>query len=191
MNILAHLYLSGDNDEVLVGNFIGDAVKGRLNGQYASEIMKGIAMHRAIDSFTDTHVVVTESKARIRPVYGKYAGVVIDIFYDHFLSVDWHKYSDQNLKQFIRSSYFTLSQHFLDMPLRVQMYFPFFVANNWLAKYGILVGLERVLTGMGKHSSMPSNAKDAIEVLKLEYNKFHNEFNMFFPELRAMVCSLK
>src|SRR5436190_842749 len=88
MNFLAHLYLSGDDADVMTGNFIGDFVRGRnLAEQFGEKIARGIELHRAIDAFTDHHSVVKQSKTRLRPKYGHYSGVIVDIFYDHFLAL--------------------------------------------------------------------------------------------------------
>lgn len=186
MNFLAHLYLSGSDDDLKTGNFIADAVKGRLNGRYSPGIQKGIALHRAIDTFTDNHAIVNESKSKLRSSYGKHAGIVIDIFYDHFLSVDWHQYSKTPLPDFIYNSYFMLIQKFLLMPFRVQKYFPFLVVNNWLEKYGRSEGIEQVLTGMAKYRAVPAKVPEAMQIFHSEYETFRDEFNLFFPELIEM-----
>lgn len=187
MNFLAHLYLSGSDDELKIGNFIADAVKGRLDGRFSPGIQKGIMLHRAIDTFTDIHPVVTESKLRLRGSYGKHAGIVVDIFYDHFLSLDWELYSQTNLTDFINDSYFMLIQKFMLMPFRVQKYFPFLVVNNWLEKYSRADGIEQVLTGMARYRALPAKVSEAMQVFNSEYEDFRNEFNLFFPELIGMV----
>ena len=87
MNYLAHIYLSGDDDEdLMIGNYIGDCVKGRRISDYPFRIQCGLLLHREIDSFTDTHPVYLQSKRRFMPVAGHYAGVVCDVVYDHFLA---------------------------------------------------------------------------------------------------------
>ncbi|MCF8370147.1 MAG: ACP phosphodiesterase [Bacteroidales bacterium] len=187
MNFLAHLYLSGSDDEIKTGNFIADAVKGRLNGRFSPGIQQGIQLHRAIDTFTDTHPVVTKSKLRLRESYGKHAGIVIDIFYDHFLSIDWERYSQTKLSDFIHESYFMLIQKFLLMPFRVQKYFPFLVVNNWLEKYSRAEGIEQVLTGMARYRALPAKVPEAMQIFNSEYEAFRNEFTLFFPELIRMV----
>src|SRR4051812_44429809 len=106
MNFLAHLYLSGDNDYVKLGNFIGDFVKGRnLNEQFPSGIARGIRLHRAIDEFTDSHPIVKKSKDRLRPAYRHYAPVIVDVFYDHFLARNWTRYSDTALADYAEQTY--------------------------------------------------------------------------------------
>ena len=105
MNFLAHLYLSGDNPKVKVGNFIGDFVKGKnLKDRFEADIARGIGLHREIDWFTDTHSIVKQSKDRLRPKYRHYSGVIVDIFYDHFLAKNWDRYSKQLLPDFAEES---------------------------------------------------------------------------------------
>jgi acyl carrier protein phosphodiesterase len=105
MNFLAHIYLSGDSDELKIGNFIGDFVKASDMKHYNDDINQGIRMHWAIDEFTDHHPVVQESKERLRPKYGHYAGVIIDIFYDHFLAKNWKDYHKKDLRQYVDQQY--------------------------------------------------------------------------------------
>jgi acyl carrier protein phosphodiesterase len=106
MNFLAHLYLSGNNDKIMVGNFMGDFVKGRSAlEQFEPEIIRGIELHRAIDEFTDSHAVVSASKDRLRPKYRHYSGVIVDVFYDHFLARNWSDYHDELLPDFADRAY--------------------------------------------------------------------------------------
>ncbi|HPX06218.1 MAG TPA: ACP phosphodiesterase, partial [Tenuifilaceae bacterium] len=108
MNFLAHLYLSGDNVHVRLGNFIGDHVKGKAFTHYPPDVQKGILMHRAIDSFTDNHLATAESKRLLRSGYGKYAGVVVDVFYDHLLASNWSNFSPFPLRGFTRGFYYQM-----------------------------------------------------------------------------------
>ncbi len=186
MNFLAHLYLSGNNKNLKIGNFIADSVKGKSYKRFSPEIQKGIILHRAIDSFTDHNEFVNESKQKLRKIYGKHAGVVIDIFYDYFLSIQWKHYSDTPISQFIKDSYIIIMQNFLHLPLRVQTYLPFMVVNNWLEKYGQIKGIERVLNGMSKYSSLPNSTNEAIVILNEQHYIFKKEFDQFFPLIIEM-----
>ena len=105
MNFLAHIYLSGDTNEILIGNFIGDYVKGNDYLKYPTNIGKGILLHRKIDAFTDKHSVTKSCKTFINPKYRKFSGIVIDIFYDHFLATNWEQYSSVPLKEFAIRKY--------------------------------------------------------------------------------------
>src|SRR5688572_23493915 len=100
MNFLAHLYLSGDFDELMIGNFMADFVKGKPSPSIHPQIVKGIELHRQIDTYTDTHPIVKASKVRLQPTYRKYAGVIVDMYYDHFLAIHWQKYSSVSLHEF-------------------------------------------------------------------------------------------
>src|SRR3954453_2663939 len=106
MNFLAHLYLSGNDPEIMVGNFLGDFVRGRnLLERYKKNIATGIELHRTIDEFTDTHPIVAQSKNRLREKYRHYAAVIVDIFYDHFLAKNWSEYSSELLPDFADRAY--------------------------------------------------------------------------------------
>ena len=101
MNFLAHIYLSGDNDLIKIGNFMADGIRGKQYENYPLEIQKGIILHRAIDTFTDAHPIFRQSTKRLHNNYHHYAGVIVDILYDHFLAKNWNKYSDEKLEDFV------------------------------------------------------------------------------------------
>lgn len=185
MNFLAHLFLSGDDDELKVGNFIGDSVKGRDLSAYPTRVQDGIRLHRNIDSYTDTHHIVMKSKLRLRPKYHKYAPVIIDMFYDHFLASLWRDYSKITLEQFIQESYDLLNSKIDIMPERTQFMLPYMIKGNWLLGYKDLVGLDRSLTGMSKRSSFKSNMENATGDLEQDYEMYKQEFQAFFPDLIA------
>lgn len=186
MNFLAHLYLSGADPKVKIGNFIGDFVKGK--NQYAQSepgIAKGIALHREIDAFTDKHPIVLESKKRLRPKYRHYSPVIIDVFYDHFLAVNWATYSHQSLADFARESYATLEKHKALLPDQVNQMMPYMVKGNWLVNYSYTEGIHNTLSGMARRTPYESKMEEATEDLRLHYSDFHDEFIRFFPELKA------
>ena len=187
MNFLAHLYLSGSSDEIVIGNFIGDAVKGNNYNKFNAEIKKGIILHRAIDHFTDKHPVVKKSKKRFQEGYAKYTGVVLDIVYDHLLAKNWRKFSPQNLNDFIKNSYNILLYHYFILPPKIKKLLPFIVVNNWLDKYTSEEGLKKVLDGMGRRTSMPGQSGFAIKILQANYSHFNDEFLTFFPELISFI----
>ena len=105
MNFLAHLFLSGENDDIIIGNFIADAVKGRYIEKYNEKIRYGIKLHREIDNYTDNHPVFKQSRKRLLHKYHKFSGVIVDMYYDHFLAVNWSDYSDENLEAFVSNAY--------------------------------------------------------------------------------------
>mgnify|MGYP005855144527 CR=1 FL=1 len=187
MNILAHSYLSGQSEEIKVGNFIGDYVKGHDYLKYKSEISKGIVLHRDIDNFTDNHVLVKKSIKRLRYDFRKYAGIIVDIFYDHFLCMSWSTYSSCNLQKYIDTLYKILLAHIQETPVEVQDFLPRFIKNDWLSYYDNIDGIAFVLDKMSQNTSLPRNTDKAIEILKLHYDDFAAEFNVFFPELIQFV----
>ena len=187
LNFLAHIYLSGNNRGVIVGNFIGDAVKGNGFNQFPDDIKKGILLHRKIDEFTDKHAIVKESKSKLRENYGKHAGVVIDIFYDHFLANNWNKYSDEDLHDFIQNAYKILMAHNNILPAKVLLYLPYMFLNDWLGSYIHIESIKMVLNGMSRRTSLPDETNAALYLLKKHYDVFNNEFNTFFNEIISYV----
>ncbi len=183
MNYLAHIYLSGNNEEILVGNFIGDYVKGFELGRFNERVRKGIMLHRHIDSFTDTNIIVKRSKTRILEKYHKYAGIIIDIFYDHFLVSNWPDYSPVPLDEYVSKVHKTLTTYVDMLPEGVKLFLPSFIQNNWIQKYSTIEGIEDVLHKMSARTTLPEETAYAIKVLREEYQKFDAEFSSFFPTI--------
>ncbi len=185
MNFLAHLYLSGDSDQVMVGNFIADFIKGKKAESYQRDVYLGILLHREIDIFTDRHHQVAESKKRLWQRHRHYSSVIVDIFYDHFLAKKWQEYSVIPLEDFARHAY-SIIQRFDDLlPQKAQQVLPRMIANNWLVNYGKLEGINRAMQGMARRASFQSEMASAIEDLEKDYEQFENDFSKFFPELAA------
>jgi acyl carrier protein phosphodiesterase len=187
LNYLAHIYLSGTNEEILVGNFIGDYVKGFELARYSEEIRKGIMLHRHIDSFTDTNLIVKSSKLRIMEKYRKYSGIIIDIFYDHFLVKDWLIYSNQPIQDFVLHVHGILCRHLDALPEGVRLFLPSFIKNNWIKKYSTIEGIEDILHRMSSRTTLPEETDFAIKVLREEYDLLKSEFSAFFPSLMNYV----
>ena len=186
MNFLAHLYLSGDNDKIKLGNFIGDFVKGKdLTERFGKEIAKGIALHREIDWFTDHHETVKESKVRLREKYRHYSGVIVDIFYDHFLAKHWSDYSEEFLPDYAERCYSMIQAHDPILPQDVKFMMPYMMKGNWLVNYAKLEGIHRALSGMARRARFDSKMDEAIEDLRKNYTEFESEFNVFFPQLKT------
>ncbi len=187
MNFLAHLFLSGSNPEIRVGNFIGDFVRGRnVYEQFIPNIALGIELHREIDDFTDSHAVVRESKIRLRPKYRHYAPVIVDVFYDHFLASLWSNYHPLSLDQYAKESYELLQEFSDQLPARVQQLLPYMINGNWLVNYSRIEGINRALSGMAHRTPYESKMEEATFELKEYYADFEKEFLQFFPELKEM-----
>ncbi|HEX8060750.1 MAG TPA: ACP phosphodiesterase [Cyclobacteriaceae bacterium] len=184
MNFLAHLSLSDDEPKLMVGNFIGDFVRGRnLASKFEPMIVTGIELHRAIDHFTDTHKIVRQSKKRLAGKYGHYSGVIVDVFYDHYLSAKWTDYYPETISAFAARAYKTLHDFDAILPEFVKGFLPYMVKQNWLVAYGSFDGLQQALTGIGRRTHI-SNMADAINDLKEKYKEFDEDFSVFFPQLK-------
>jgi len=187
LNFLAHTYLSGNNEEIIVGNFMGDYVKGRNYLLFPVEVKKGILIHRDIDSFTDMHLITRRNKQRVAPRYHKYAGIIIDIFYDHFLASLWDQYSDIPLQDFVSRTYDLLKRNYKVLPESIKRWFPTFLENNWMMTYRTVDGIEMVLERMSANTSLPNHAGYAVDVLKEQYSVFEEDFREFFPLIVAFL----
>lgn len=186
MNYLAHLYLSGSDTELILGNFMADHLKGAERHQVRSEkIQKGILLHRHIDSFTDNHPIVAESKARVRTQFGKYAPVIVDVFYDHFLAARWEKFHHESLHDFSSKAYALLQSQQHHLPTGAQYMLPYMIKHDWLNGYAVLSGVQRVMEGMNRRSNFISHMDKAPAFLMAHYEEFGAEFELFFPELRS------
>lgn len=184
MNFLAHLYLSGNRPGIMVGNFIGDFVKGRKAAdQFDDDITAGITLHRAIDEFTDGHPVVARSKQRLRPFFRHYSPVVVDMFYDHFLAANWQDYHPVALPEYAAGVYDLLKSYHDVLPQSVQHILPYMVKGNWLVSYAEPEGIHRALSGMAARTPYESGMEKATEVLEAHYSEFRREFMEFFPEI--------
>ncbi|MBN2213726.1 MAG: DUF479 domain-containing protein [Bacteroidales bacterium] len=187
MNYLAHMFLSGDDDEVLLGNFIGDYVKGHNFRNYSEKVRKGIILHRNIDMFTDNNTIVRASKSRFKEIYGKYSGILIDIIYDHFLALKWSNFTSKSLYEFVIHAHNTLKSYHHIMPDEVKAFVPAFINNDWLNTYKSIEGIEIVLDKMSKRTSLPDETKFAIKVFRDEYDYIEEEFLAYFPTLMDFV----
>ena len=189
MNFLAHIYLSGNSKEILIGNFIGDYVKGKEYNKYPAGIQQGIMLHRHIDSFTDQHSVTRTSRKYVSERYGKYSGIVVDIFYDHFLSSSWDQYSDMSLTAFVRDRYKLLDSGFSFFPQGVKNWFPYFIKSNWLETYTSFTGLAMVFKRMSYRTTLPDHSDYAVIQLKQHYDELRSGFFVFFDEICLYVKS--
>lgn len=184
MNFLAHIYLSGDDDEITIGNFIADGIKGTRYLKYPPGISKGIILHRNIDTFTDSHPIVQQSTAKLHKNYGHYSGVIVDILYDHFLAKNWKIYSSQPLEDYVEEFYTLLRANFPSLPARIQRMMPYMIADNWLLSYATIPGIGKILAQMNVRTKGVVAMDQAVSELVEYYDEFEYEFTTFFEELR-------
>ncbi|MFW2375161.1 acyl carrier protein phosphodiesterase [Cellulophaga baltica] len=183
MNFLAHIYLSFDDNEITLGNFIADSIRGNKYKHLPERVQKGIKLHRFIDTFTDAHPTVRKSTKRLHENYSHYSGVIVDIFYDHFLAKNWSTYSDVPLELFVDNFYDLLEDNYEILPDTTKHMMPYMIADNWIFNYSKLEGIGRVLNGMNRRTKNKSKMNFAILDLEQHYDEFEKEFTSFFEEL--------
>lgn len=184
MNFLAHLYLSGNDENIMIGNFIADHIKGNHFSNYNDGIIKGIKLHRLIDTFTDSHPVVEESKKRLRPHFHKYSPVIVDVFYDHFLAKNWNEYHSETLEKYVDNVYSLLKRNENILPEKTKIMITHMIQFNWLKGYETLEGINRALTGMSRRAKFESKMDEATAFLEKDFEFYENEFEEFFPQLK-------
>lgn len=185
MNFLAHLYLSQNNTNILIGNFIADHIRGNKYESFSKEIQQGIFLHRAIDTFTDAHKIVRKSKRRLHARYRHYDGVIIDIFYDYFLAKNWANYSEIPLAVYTDAIYHLFDKIKLDLPLKSQQFIKYMIEYDILFNYQYKDGIEKVLNGMNHRTKGKSQMNLAIEDLKVLERELEEDFTLFFKDLMA------
>jgi acyl carrier protein phosphodiesterase len=187
MNHLAHCLLSGESESVLLGNFIGDYVKGSAWKLYPPGVQYGLLLHRHIDSFTDGHAIARRSVHRLRPVAGRYAAPVNDVLYDHLLAIHWDKYVPVSLDTFAESTYRRLSAQTDLMPPELQERLPRMVAGRFLQGYGERAGLAWIMDRFSMRLGQKFDAESIISHFFDQINLYSEDFTGFFPELQESV----
>ena len=185
MNFLAHIYLSGEGDELLtIGNFIADTVRGKEYLQYPEAMQRGILLHRRIDTFTDEHPIFRQSKHRLVPAYNHYAGVLVDIFYDYFLAKHWKEYSAISLDEYAEHFYNSLQKHQHFFSEKAQKLSKYIIAERWLENYQTIEGIASILYQMDSRTGFISKMQYAANDLYKDEKIYEEEFENFFREIR-------
>jgi len=184
MNYLAHLHLGGQRPGQLLGSLYGDFVKGRLQGQFAPEVEAAIQLHRRIDTYTDSHPRVSAALSRFSLTRRRYAGIVIDVFFDHCLARDWAQYADRPLQHFTADVYRVLAAE-PQLPGRLAQIAPYMAADDWLGSYRDFQVLEQVLRGIARRLSQPEELTAAMGELERLYQPLSEDFRDFYPQLQA------
>ncbi len=183
MNFLAHLYLSDPNEEAWLGSLMGDFVKGPLDGRYGSEVTRAIAMHRKIDVFTDAHPVVLQSKSRMSAERRRYAGIMVDVFYDHFLAKHWQDFHDEPLADFSGRVYRVLARYHAVLPERLQNMAPMMMQWDWLGSYADIGAIYTALNRMGQRLKRENRLMNSADELVANYAPLETDFRAFLPEV--------
>lgn len=194
MNYLAHFYLAEQSSEGLIGSLLGDFVKGRLDGRFSASVRRGIALHRAIDSFTDAHPRHLQSRNRISSERRRYAGVIIDVCYDHFLCRRWSEYSNESLACFTARVYDVLQERRQELPDGLQRIVARMIAGDWLRSYSELDNVGLALDGIARRIERRNPLAGAQREIETNYAGLDSDFREFFPELetraRQMLATL-
>ncbi|MGJ8684288.1 MAG: ACP phosphodiesterase [Nonlabens sp.] len=187
MNYLAHIYLSGNDTELRIGNFIADSVRGKDFSMFPERIAQGIILHRHIDTFTDSHPTVKLSKDLIRSEYGHWSSVIVDIYYDHFLAAYWSDFHDEPLDSYVQQFYADLKNYYGVLPEKVQNFLPYMVDQNWLNSYATVEGISRIFHQMNHRTRNRSKMNFAPIELEKYYNEMERHFRDFFEDLQFHV----
>lgn len=187
MNYLGHIYLSGNNEQLMIGNFIGDYVKGKQYENYPDEIRKGILLHRVIDDFTDKNEHWLEIRELLKPLYKRYAGVVADILVDHYLAKNWDQFSSTQLNLYSEWVYAVLQKNYVVLPQRVQYFLPYLIQHKRLQSYAKKSGLEMSLRIMSDRTSLPDHTDEVMQLINNEYPIFKKYSLLFLEEVRLFI----
>lgn len=184
MNYLAHLHLGGPAPQQLLGSLYGDFVKGSLEGRFPPALEAAIRLHRHIDSYTDRHPLVLAALARFPRERRRFAGIVLDVFFDHCLARDWAQYADQPLERFTSQVYQVLAAE-PQLPGRLAQIAPYMAADDWLGSYREFAVMEQVLRGISRRLSQPQELGQAMQELRLLYEPLSEDFRVFYPQLQV------
>ena len=184
MNFLAHIHLSGENEMIKIGNFMADGVRGKQYENFSVEIQKGILLHRAIDTFTDAHPIFRQSTKKLHSRYHHYAGVIVDMYYDHFLAKNWSDYHNESLTLYSEKFYQSLLDNHSILTFKAQQLLPYMMEYNWLVNYQSVSGIERILSQMDHRTKNQSLMRFAAEELVAHYDEFEAEFSLFYKEVQ-------
>lgn len=167
----------------MVGNFMGDAVKGSKFEWFPPSVAQGIVFHRLIDEYTDTHAEVREAKRVLRPSQGKYSGVVLDVLFDHFLAKRWDDYHQESLPAFTQSCHAVIESQRDLLPDRAERFFRYMIAHDLLLSYSKPEGIQSVLRGMDSRTAYESQMERAVEAMEENFERLDGHFRSFFPDL--------
>ena len=184
MNYLAHAWLSFNDPEILAGNMISDFVKGKKKFDYPAQIQKGIALHRAIDEFTDRHEETRKAKAFFRAEYGLYAGAFVDIIYDHFLATDSDEFPEHGLASFSKKAYLQLQAKEDLFPEKFRQLFYYMQVHDWLYNYQFTEAIDKSFRGLMQRAAYINDVTAAFSIFENNYAELKKCYEIFFPLLK-------
>jgi acyl carrier protein phosphodiesterase len=182
MNFLFHMLLSGRDDELLVGNFMGDFVKGPLDGRFPPRIRQGVMLHRRIDSHAEGHPLFRRSRQRLAPEYGRYRGVMVDLFYDHFLVTEWGDWCDEPFAAYLARTRAVVERHRSSLPPQMVRLVPV-IFDELLPSYGTVAGIGSALDRLSRRLSRPNPLAGGEGELSRLHHPLRQDFRAFALDL--------
>jgi len=189
MNILFHMFLSGNDPELLVGNFMGDFVKGPLSDAYQPRIRQGLLLHRKIDSFAQNDPDFQASRLRLPSRYGLYRGILVDLFYDHFLADNWQRWSKSRLPEYLLWAREAIEKHQPIMSKQLQGFIPV-IFDELLPSYSSISGIESALQRMSRRVKRVNPLAEGGRELAHHYQELKADFERFIVAAQSFSTEL-
>ena len=183
MNILSHMLLSGDDHDIFVGNFMGDFIKGHTLDRYSFRVRQGIMLHRRIDSFAESEPIFRQSRQRLAPHYGLYRGILVDIFYDHFLIKEWNDWSKEPLNDYLARARYIVDRYLDCLPERLKQAVPV-IFEKIIPLYGEMAGIGEALERMSRRLTRQNPLAGSEAELLAHYDGLRRDFHSFLPKAR-------
>lgn len=191
MNLLAHIYLAGENEDHVVGQVLADFLERGWRKRASAGVVEGVRLHQQVDLFTDRHAAFRRSRERLPQELRRYAGIVVDIFYDHFLARRWNRFHQWPLERFAESRYAILRARADETTDLLQRILPRMAEQDWLTSYREVEGVERALAGVSRRLRRVNPIAEAGGALREDQEGFEEDFWAFFPDLEAHMIALK
>jgi acyl carrier protein phosphodiesterase len=188
MNFLAHALLAGDSPALVVGGVVGDWIKGPLPGALPDDLARGVALHRAIDTFAETHPAFCLSRARMSPARRRYAGVLVDIFWDHLLARDWARYREEGLGSYCALVYRQIADRRDHLPASSHHALELMAREDWLQSYAGLEGIADVLARMSRRARQPNPLAGGEVEFIAAAEGFERDFRAWLPDAQRFVA---
>lgn len=185
MNYLAHLALADGSPESILGNFLGDFAKGRPEGRFAPAVVRGIRLHRSVDGFTDAHPVVHRAIGRFPTAHRRFAGIAIDMAFDHFLAARWEHVAPDEFRRCRRHAYAVLTARYAILPPRLQRILPSLRDDDWLGSYTRFQGMAFALERMSRRLSRENPLAELADDIGANYDTLQSDFDVFWPDVQA------
>ena len=185
MNFLAHAVLAGDTPALIVGGVIGDWIKGPLPGALPDDLAKGVALHRAIDSYAESNPAFCRSRSRVSADRRRYAGVLVDVFYDHLLARNWGDVNDRPLDEYCLEIYRLIEDRLNDLPVSSHRALTLMAEEDWLASYAHIEGIADVLARMSRRARQPNPLANGEQEFLADIDGFAGDFQEWLGDTRA------